>query len=134
MVRLGRQLASIAACLLHLTSRLKHLARAPHPAPLACRLSCPAFRVPAGLVEAYEGLALAALGALQPARRLRDVVSKAQAQQHLVGGSEAYNVLQLEADDIWAARCAHWQRGGELACPISLRSRPHLLLAGSPAC
>ncbi len=48
--------------------------------PHLCRVDCPLSKVPPDLVAKHEGLVLAALDALQPVARLRDVVARWAAQ------------------------------------------------------
>ena len=93
-------------CILHSTSP----PLAPHR-----RLSCPALRVPAALIEKHEALAFAVLAALRPAERLQAVVTRAK--EHLWGlggvGGRAFTVLHLKADEGWEARCRErWGRSG----------------------
>ncbi|KAL4421857.1 hypothetical protein ABPG77_001339 [Micractinium sp. CCAP 211/92] len=73
------------------------------------RVDCPLSKVPPDLVAKHEGLVLAALDALQPVSRLRDVVARAQQRLQGLSSAAAYNVLHLRAERSWVQQCAKWE-------------------------
>lgn len=84
-------------------------------AALACRVSCPAYRIPADVAIKHEQLIFAMLAAIRPVASLLKAVRKAQQQLPRVGsGSNAYTVLHLKAEDAWIAQCATWVAKGAL--------------------
>lgn len=84
-------------------------------AALACRVSCPAYRVPADLAVKHEQLIFATMAALRPAASLLEAVREVQQRVPQAGsGSNAYTVLHLKAEDAWIAQCATWTAKGAL--------------------
>lgn len=79
---------------------------------LPCRVSCPAYRVPGELMAKHEQLVFAALAAMRPVAPLLDVVHSVQQQLRQAGGSHAYTVVHLKAEDAWIAQCAAWAAKG----------------------
>lgn len=98
-----------------------------------CRVSCPAYRVPAELMVKHEQLVFAALAALRPVAPLQEAVHSAQQQLQQAGrAGKAYTVVHLKAEDAWIAQCATWAATGMCLAGLSCNKLAGSLMRAHP--
>lgn len=74
----------------------------------ACRMACPAFRVPGSLVRKHAALLHAAVEGLQPSERFQAIIASRRQLVEAKAGLAAYNLIHLRVEQDWFDLCKIW--------------------------
>jgi hypothetical protein len=77
------------------------------------KIGCPAFRLPASLMEQHEDLLQAAAEGLLPSKRFQSLIAARRQRILDKPGSAAYNLIHLRVEKDWFALCKWWQKPEE---------------------